>query len=51
MRPELPVVITSGYTEYGDDISALPERILFLPKPYTLQQVRSCFRRAMALSG
>ncbi|MEH3022530.1 MAG: response regulator [Pseudomonas oryzihabitans] len=44
--PELPVVITSGY---GYEISAtLPPRVVFLQKPWTLDEVDAAVRLARA---
>lgn len=44
-RPELPVVLTSGYM-------VAPERLehagaLFLPKPYTVQKLRTALTSAL----
>ncbi|MDQ7914814.1 response regulator [Pseudomonas sp. 102515] len=44
--PELPMVITSGY---GYEITtALPPQVIFLQKPWTLDEVDSAVRRARA---
>lgn len=47
--PALPMVITSGY---GYEITtALPEQVIFLQKPWTLDEVDAAVRLAQARQG
>lgn len=47
--PDLPMVITSGY---GYEITtALPEQVIFLQKPWTLDEVDAAVRLAQARQG
>ena len=43
--PNVCAILTSGYSDDSISLSALPRQArLFLPKPYTLEQLRDAIR-------
>lgn len=39
--PDLPIIVTSGYTDRGDDLNGLLPIIAFIPKPYDPSRLMS----------